>query len=268
MVKEFLKSAAESALGVHRNPRSAALAEMIARPLVPEGKKRAEPSDPEVLALIHSRIARCKEFCKKDDEYSPIAAEYASALRTFLGLIDQAPGPQPLVQAGPATLKGSLDDQRGAFFLGLLGIGTELNTLSAYGDKLTMIHTRLVACRLRLAELAVKECERRSTGEIAMFEFSEMGHLGSTVNEDTLKVRNVSGTRLSHVMVLTDLTGKAGENFKNMFYVDAWEPDQTLQAVCPSGPMGRETVRGVSQVRVRVISDEKASGWIESKATR
>lgn len=268
LVGMLLQTAADRVLGNSGNARVTQLARIVARPLIPEGTKKIEPSDAEVLALIQSKTATAKKYAETHDDFAPISMEYASALSAFMGIADQAPSPQPLIQAGLQTLKGSLADDNGAFFLGLLGMGSELNELSRYSDKLSMIHSRMVACRIRLAELVMSEGRQESSSAVFSWQFFESGRLGSVTKEDTLKLRNVSGILLNHCLVITELTGKAGDHFTNLFFIDAWAPEQALLAVAPSGPIGRETVRQVSQVRVRVLSDERTSALSEWSAAR
>lgn len=162
------------------------------------------------------------------------------------------------MRAGIDTWRGSLDNNDGAFMLGLLGVGSELSKISEFSDRVSSIHSRIVACRLRVAEVAVKNAQPESEADTVTAAFTEARGFNSVAN-DTLALRNVSGQRLNNVMAVTELTDKSGERFGNLFYAEHWEQNQVLLAICRSERPGRETVHDVVRVRFRVVSDERTS---------
>ena len=60
-------------------------------------------------------------------------------------------------------------------------------------------------------------------------------------------------------MVITELTGQYGDRFTNLYYLEQWEPDQVVHAICRSEQPARETVRRVRLVRWRILADERTS---------
>lgn len=211
-----------------------------------------------MYAALSGRMADAKRMGQGGSDLAGVAREYGEALNSLKAVLAEAPSAQPLVRAGLETWKGSLDNNDGGFLLGLLGVGSELSKISEFSDKVSTIHSRIVACRLRVAEIAARQAEPESTADTVTAAFSESRGPG-TVSSDTLAMRNVSGQRLTNVMVVTELTGRSGERFSNLFFADSWEPNQVLLAICRSESPGRETVRNVVQVRFRVIADQRTS---------
>jgi len=240
----------------------ATLANIIARPLVPQGTPDPRMSDPEALAALSSRLDEADAAAKKNTELSPVAREFSDALRAMQALLAEEHSAQPLVRAGLETWRGSIDKDDGAFLRGLLGVGTELSKFGELSDRAKAIHARIVACRLRLAEIAARTAPPEATGDTATIQFQESRAFNSVAN-DTVLLKNVSGARLSQAMVVLELTGATGETFSNCFFADTWEPDQTLLAVCRSDNPGRETVHDVKRLRLRVIAAERSSRTVD-----
>jgi hypothetical protein len=149
-----------------------------------------------------------------------------------------------------------------AFVSGLFSIGSELSKFAELSDKAKAVHARIVACRLRLAEIAIRTALPAATDNTVSVRFLESGH-GNRVADDTAFLTNVSGARLTQVLVVLEMTGAGGETFSNCFFADAWEPGQTLLAVCRSESPDRETVHDVKRLRVRVLAAERSSRTAE-----
>ena len=237
---------------------TAEVAKLTARPLVPEGTKQPGYSEAQLRAETSSRLAEARRLSGKPGELAAVAGEYAKAMESLNFAISQAPSIQPMLQAGIDTWRGSVDNNDRAFMLGLLGIGSELSKRSEFMDRLASIHAQMIACRLRVAEVALKNAKPESTSDTATGAFAESRNPFDDIN-DTLTLRNVSGQRLNNVLVITELTGADGEQFNNLFFAERWEPDQVLLAICKSDRPARETVHNVARVRFRVISDERTS---------
>lgn len=240
------------------SPKPAELAQVVARPLIAEGTIEPVVNESEMYAALSSKLADAKRLGQGQSEVATVAREYGDALESLKALIEEAPTVQPLVRAGLETWKGSLDNSDGGFLIGLLGVGGELSRFSEFSDRMSTIHSRVVACRLRIAEIAAKQALPESAADTVNATFTEARGLG-TVASDTLALRNVSGERLTHVMVVTELTGRSGDRFSNLFYAESWDPNQVLLAICRSERPGRETVHNVVQVRFRVIANERTS---------
>jgi hypothetical protein len=240
------------------SPKPSELARIVARPLVPEGTTEPVVSESEMYAALSSRIADAKRLGQGRSELASVAREYGDTLGSLKSVLAEAPSAQPLVRAGIETWRGSLDNNDGGFLLGLLGVGSELSKFSEFADKVSTVHSRIVACRLRVAEIAAKQAQPESSADTVSAAFSEARGFGTVAN-DTLAMRNVSGQRLTNVMVVTELTGRSGERFSNLFFAESWEPNQVLHAICRSDSPGRETVQNVTQVRFRVIADQRTS---------
>jgi hypothetical protein len=238
--------------------RLGALARLVARPLLLQGAPEPSVGNSNVYLAISSKIVEVGALAARGDDVSPIAQDYGDTLRALQTLIGESPSLQPLLRAGIETWRGSLDNKDGGFLFGLLGIGSELSKISEYTDRLATIHSRIIACRIRLAMLAVKQANRESTANTIEWEFRKAGAVAGTT-DDTLCLKNISGLRLTGAMVIAELTGKAGETFSNVFYVDQWEPGQTMLAVCSSRGLASETVPEVVQVRARLLSHERTS---------
>lgn len=239
---------------------TAGLAKLIARPLVPQGQAEPNVSDAKMLAALALRLNEADALAGKNTELAPIAREYGDAMRSLQVVCSEAPSVQPLVRAGLETWRGSLDNDNRGFMLGLLGVGAEVSRFAELMEKMNAIHLRIVACRLRVAEFAERSAPPEVKGGTVTAQFTQSGGL-SPVTSDTLFLKNVSGTSLTQVVVVLELTGASGETFSNCFYTESWKPDQTLLAVCRSERPGRETVGGVKRVQFRVISAERSSRW-------
>lgn len=244
-----------------RSLKPSELASVLARPLVPEGVIEPIVNESEMYAALSSKLADAGRMASGRGELALVAREYQEALNSIRALILEAPSAQPLVRAGLDTWQGSLENSSQGFLLGLLGVGSELSKLSEYAEKWSTVHARVVACRLRVAEIAAIQSVAESTTPVVSASFAESRGAG-TVASDTISLRNVSGARLSNAMVVTELTGRSGERFSNLYFVRTWEPDQVMWAVCRSESPGRETVRNVMQVKCRVIADERTSAVI------
>jgi hypothetical protein len=230
----------------------------VARPLLTPGKPEPQPNMPEALAILSSRVAEAKRLADGGGEVAEVAEEYAQALEALRGALLEVPSLQPLVRAGLDTLRGSLGDSDGMFLLGLLGVGAEVSRQSEYLSRVEGIHARMIACRLRAGAIAIRRAPRPAESPTVTAVFVETD--GWNPNQsDTLSLRNVSGERLTNVIVLTELHGASGERFKNLFYVEAWQPDAVLLAIHRSARPTRETVRNVKRVQFMVISDQRAS---------
>lgn len=237
------------------SPEPSHLARVVARPLVAEGMVEPKVSEAEMYAAMSSKLADARRLGQGSSELATVATEYADALNSLRALLADAPSAQPMVRSGLGAWQGSVADDNAAFFLGLLGVGAELSRFSEFDEKLKAAHAKIVAARLRVAEIASEQAAPAVTTSVVSANFAESRGPG-TVPNDTLTMRNTSGRPLNNVMVATELTGLSGERFSNLYFVDKWEPNQALQAICRSASPGRETVRSVTQVRFRVFSDE------------
>lgn len=244
--------------------RPAELARIVARPLVAEGAAEPQPTDAEMLATLALRMAEASSIADRGGDLGPVAREYADSLAALRRVLDEAPSAEPLVRAGIDTWRGGVEDDSEGVLLGLLSIGSELSKVSEFTDRVEVIHARIVACRLRVWELAARSALPESTADTVTGAFTEVGRL-STVASDTLAVRNVSGLRLTNVILVVELTGGANDRFTNVYFAERWEPDQILRAICRSESPGRETVRNVQLVRFRVMSDQRTSRLGEIK---
>jgi hypothetical protein len=237
---------------------AAALARLVARPLVPEGFKEPTLSDAELIAGLDSRTAQADALAATSGDLAPIAHEFADAFRAMKEIVNHPPSVQPLIRSGIETWQKSLEkDDRGTL-IGLLGIGSELSKLSEETDKASAVHTRIVACRLRLAEIVRRAARPEATSDTVSYTFVESRPF-SQIESDTLYLTNVSGVRLTDVFVAVELTGASGETFSNGYFADAWEAGETRLAVCRSERPGRETVHDVKKVRFQVFAAERTS---------
>lgn len=248
-------------------PKPAEVARVVARPLVPVGTSESVVSEPEMYAALSSRLAEAARLGQGSGELATVAREYGEALNSLKAILAETPSAQPLVRAGLETWKGTVDKNDGGFWLGILGVGSELSKIREFSARVSTIHSRIVACRLRVAEIAVKHAQPESAADTATATFYESGGLSSVAN-DTLEIRNVSGQRLTNVMVVTELTGRSGERFSNLFFADAWEPNQVLIAISKSESPGRETVHNVTQVRFRIMADQRTSHLAELRVNK
>jgi hypothetical protein len=238
----------------------AELVALVSQPLVAQGQERPDPSEAEVLAAISSHIATADTLARRFDgsDVGSIAREYGDALRTLQHVVAEAPSPQPLIEEGLGAWQSSLRDDKEGFLIGLLGVGAELSKFGESTRRMNSVHQRVVACRLRAAEILSGLALKEGTENTVSSEFKESRGWG-TIESDTLFVTNVSGVRLTKVALRLELTGASGETFSNCFYKDSWEPKEVLLAVCRSEVPGRETVSNVKRVRYRVHSAERTS---------
>ena len=237
---------------------AAALAKLVARPLVAEGQKAPQPSDAEALAALAIATDRVDALAQEDTELGPIAREFGDALRALRPLLAEQPSAQPLVRSGIDAWRAGIEDDGRGFFLALLGVGSELSKFGEFTEKACAIHARVVACRLRLADVLARTAAPESAEGTVTARFAESRGFFS-IASDTLFLTNVAGKQLEEVAVAVELTGATGETFGNCFYADAWEPGQTLLAVCRSERPGRETVHDVKRVRFRVFAAGRTS---------
>lgn len=244
------------------SPKPSELARIVARPLVSEGVPEPIVNESEVYAGLSFALAAAQRLGKGSNDNASVAREYAETLNSFKAVLAEAPGTQPLMRAGLDALLGSLGESDGAFARGMIGVGSELSRHSEYAEKLSTIHAKMVGCRLRVAEIAVSQAAAESSVDTIAAVFLESRGPGTVAN-DTLAMRNVSGVRLVNVMVVTELTGKSGERFRNLFFADSWDPDQILLAISQSASPGRETVTDVSKVLFRVLADGHTSRLVE-----
>jgi hypothetical protein len=236
----------------------AALAELVSASLVQPGQAATTPSEAEVRAALSLAQQRTKKIVADNNELSPIALEFGDCLTQLQSVLDNPPNMQPLVQEGGNAWRGSINDDDRAFFLGLLGLGVELSKLSETSDRVRTLHARVVACRLRLAEVAGQRAAPEASSDTINWAFEE-SKFGSPIPNDRLTMKNVAGITMTDVFVVTELTGRRGETFSNCYFTRRWENGQTLIANCSSGSGGRETVNNVARVRCRVIAAERSS---------
>lgn len=237
---------------------ASALAKLVARPLLLEGQSAPEPSDADALAVLDLVTDRVDALAKERSELAPIAREYGDALRALRPLLVERPSPEPLLRSGIDAWRAGMEDDGRGFFLALLGVGSELSRFGELMEKASIVHARVVACRLRLADVIARTAPPESTENTVTARFAESRGFFS-IARDTLFLTNVAGKRLEQVAVVVELTGASGETFSNCFYADAWEPGQTLLAVCRSERPGRETVANVKRIRFRVLSSDRTS---------
>lgn len=233
-------------------------AKMVACPLVEEGTTEPTVSDAELLASIDSRASTLKDLAERNEELAPVATECVNILRALQNVASDKPSLKPLFQAGVDTWRGSLENDDRGFWLGILGGISEAGKIMEYHDKLGDLHSRVVACRLRVAEAAVKQAAAEAGGNTVTAGFAERTGFNGVEN-DTLSLRNVSGQKLTNVMVVTELVGESGERFSNLYYAEVWEPEKVMLALCRSAYPGRETVRDVMRVRFHVLADQLTS---------
>jgi hypothetical protein len=253
-------------LTITRLARDAAVAEytkLVARQLHPAGSTPPALTQAEILSGLAISISDSKRLARRGGELGEIAAEYGAALEELERLLRAAPSLEPLVDSGLDVIRGRAEGDDIGLFLGLLSGAGELNRFASVVSLMEVQHARIVACRLRMAEIL----RRDGPSETASFieaRFEESG-LFSSVRNDTLTLTNTSDDLLKHAAVLVELTGKSGERFVNLFYVERWPPKQSMIAVCPSDRPFRETVSSVRIVRCRVITTTATSPLIELK---
>ena len=237
-------------------------AQLVAAPLVQSEHGYSPTSESEIRAAFGLRLQQADALARENTELAPIAAEYAEALRTAQSLIESVPSPQPLLREALSVWRGGVNDDSRELVTGLLGVGMEFSKISEVSDRAASIHARVMACRLRLAEAAMRTAPPEVSGSPIQLGFSESG-VDPGVTSDRIWLQNISGARRTDVVIVTELAGESGERFSNCYFVDRWEPGQTLLAICRSEQPGRETVHHVTLVRCRAIAAEKSSRVID-----
>jgi hypothetical protein len=236
----------------------ASLARLTSRPLVTQSQSTRIASDAEHLAVLATNMEEAERITSEGGPGAAIAQEYLDTLTTFQAVLAETPSLRPLANAGFATLQGSRDNDDHAFMEGIASLTDELSKLNDFKQRLETVHSRLVACRIRVLELANKVRLPEATGDTVEPDFIEAGS-GSAVAHDTLYIKNISGERLTKVILALELVGQSGEAYSNCFFADSWEPGQTLLAICRSDSPTRETVSQVRRVRFRIITAERSS---------
>lgn len=236
----------------------ARLARLIAVPLVPLDAQDQALNQPQLFARLATNISEADSIAAQSNTISPIATEYASTLRELDRILKEESIPlESLTKAGTGVIRASVNDSDQELFLALLCGLDAVSEVNTYIARFETLHTRLVACRLRLAAIA---CELPITtsipgSQIVQGEFRERG-IDFGVSADALHLVNLAKVSLSQVCVITELTGARGETFSNLYYIEQWAPGAQIQARCRSESPARETVRNVATVRFQVLAAE------------
>lgn len=247
--------------------RPSQLAMVIAKPLVPADGRGSVPG--ERLAVLSANIRRANELAERGGPLAPLAFECGKELQALRDIVQSAPSIQPLLRSGADVWRQGLDrnaTDREVIF-SMLGAASEFSKLKELMDKVEQIHVRTVACRLQVAEEAVRDAPPALAGSPFVLEMFESG-VSSRIKTDTLRLTNTTDTPFTDVMVLTELSGSTGERFANLYFVPRWEARQTLLALFESDQPERETVRGITSVKVRVIANEGQAGPLLPKVHR
>jgi hypothetical protein len=256
------KRAVASPARTRNTSQPSELAKLLAAPLQPVGAAAPVTRKAEVLPTLFSLRDEARKIGERNDDLAPVAQEFAELLQDVAAAYAEKPDLLPLVRAGADVWRGIRSDEPLPLLIGLLGAEYQSDKISKHMDRVESIHAKWVACRNRLAAIA-KQCARpEQDGAVTTARFEESGGFLS-VADDTLTLWNTSGSPLTNVMVVTELIGRSGERFNNLFFIDRWDPDQALRAICPSDRPRRETVRGVVRVRYQVMSDELTSRLVE-----
>ena len=239
--------------------QTAELARLMAAPLVRADEAGTHASEAEIRAGFAQAIESAEAIARGNTELSPIAREYAVCIRALLEILDTPPDFRPLLGRGIESVEAYRNDDNWALFAGLLGLGVAYSDLSESTDKVALLHTRIVACRLRMATIAQRVApESGVSGATANWQFEESSFL-SPVPIDRVVLSNVSARTLTDVMLLTVLVSRNGETFSNCYYMREWKPDDVVVALCASKSPWRETVAGVAKVRIQLLSNEQSS---------
>lgn len=232
------------------------MAALVAKPLNPAGTGFQSRSEASVLAEIDERLARADAVERGGGPLAAIAAEYAAAIRDARQVAKNVPSAEPLLRAGAEAWSADRNGDDAAFFSGLLSVGAELAAVSEWSERLRSAHVRIVACRLRLAELAKQHAAPPCSGVEVSLGFEEVGvDAGST--SDTIVLAMQGSRTLTNVVVIVDLFGKFGDVFSNCYFLPVWQPGEAKEAVLASSPRwARETVTNVQRIRCLVLADE------------
>lgn len=236
----------------------ARLARIVAAPLTPPDPPESPTSQAQLYVAIGDRIDQATSIAKQDSELAPIALEYADCMRNLQNLLSSPPSLGPLMEKGVDTWRSSAnDDDKAAFFSGL-GFLIELGKLTEATGAVRTIHARILACRLRLAEVCVKRARPEVDGNTINWRFEESG-VDAGVKQDRFLLSNVSGENLTHALLVTEVAGADGDIVSNVYFADRWDAGQSMQALCASESLWRETVHHAKRMRCRLFSDERTS---------
>jgi hypothetical protein len=213
---------------------------------------------------MRTRLQQAKQIAARSPELAPVAASFASTLETAIPLAEGMPDGSALVRNGSEAWRAGRDGNDLQLLMSLLGAGIEIVKITEHIEKFSDLHARVVADRLRLADIAARRAAGKANAIAFDARFEESG-LFRQVKSDTLTVTNRSAMPLSNVILEVQITGSSGEAFTNAFFAPTWDPGQALLAVCRSEPPGRETVHDVTRVRCRVIASEGMSGVADIK---
>jgi len=154
---------------------AAETAKLVAHPLLPEGAPMPNLSESEVLAAMWSLVDAARRIRDGGGAIGTIAGEFAHTMEPLSAVRAEPPSEQPLLRAGIDSLSGRMENNDQAFLLGLLGVGSEISKLSEVDHKVSTLHTRLVACRLRVAEVALQSARPESPTNPVTARFAEVG---------------------------------------------------------------------------------------------
>ena len=132
------------------------LARLVGVELRPELEGVTKPSGAEVIARIQSQLDEANSLAEGGGKVAKLAAEYAEVLAAWDDLLKHQPSPEPMIAGGLDTLRGGISEDRRQFWLGLITVFGEMAKQAEYQDKFKVLHDRMVASRVRLAELLVK----------------------------------------------------------------------------------------------------------------
>lgn len=237
-------------------------ASLVARRLLPPEFVSTGVREAELHAALAAKIQDAAAMATERSALAPVAAEYGAALLRIKEVLDNSPSGGPLIQAGLEAWQGRVNDDSGAFLSGLLGMGGEVVRLHQVSQQLETAHARVVACRLRVADAAMRLAVPPGAGPVVELDFQERG-VDDGVTRDALVLRNVSGRPLTGVVVISVLVGETGDEVRNCFFADRWEADGVLVGVCNSAAPFRETVHHVKQVQCMVVAVECSSGVVQ-----
>lgn len=129
----------------------------------------------------------------------------------------------------------------------------------------TSAFVRSRAAQLMLPTLA-ERCAWRAPVEPAALRIDVDESFAGSADHDLLALTNTAGRALHNCTVLVELRGAAGDVAQNVHFVRVWEPGSERYARygigvdTPRGPVGRQTVYGIQEVRVSMWSDECRAG--------
>lgn len=232
------------------------IAGLVAKPVHSAGTGRPRMGEAALLARIDEQLARADAVAQGGGTLAPIAMEYASAIRDGRRAAENVPSAEPLMRAGVETWTADREGDQSAFLSGLVDVGTELAVVSEWSERLRSAHSRIVACRLRLAEAAKQHAAPQCPGVSVSISFQESG-VDVGVAADTLVLGLQGGRQLTNALVIIDLFGMNGDTLSNCYFVPVWQSGEVKEANLASAPRwARETVTHVQRIRCLVLADE------------